>query len=184
MSGLLAGMKSGDDEAARRIWERCSPRLTDLARRRLPVWLRCACEDIANSAFYDVVVGLREGRFPDLEDREALWALLARITVCKALNAIKRETRQKRLPPCTGEPLDEGLLEEDSPPDLKVLAAEQFAFLIDRLHRKDELLETIALWKFEGYTSDEIARRLGCSCRRVARKLELIRKTWVMEEPR
>jgi hypothetical protein len=31
---------------------------------------------------------------------------------------------------------------------------------------------------FEGYTNDEIAQRLGCSRSKVARKLELIRKTW------
>jgi DNA-directed RNA polymerase specialized sigma24 family protein len=31
----------------------------------------------------------------------------------------------------------------------------------------------------DGYTVDEIADRLGCARRTVARRLELIRKTWV-----
>jgi DNA-binding CsgD family transcriptional regulator len=30
----------------------------------------------------------------------------------------------------------------------------------------------------EGYTNDEIAAQLGCARRTVARRLELIRKTW------
>jgi len=37
----------------------------------------------------------------------------------------------------------------------------------------------VALLKMEGYTGEEIADRLGCSLRSVARKLELIRRTWL-----
>ena len=66
----------------------------------------------------------------------------------------------------------------DLPPDLVVRAAEQFQVLLDLLRRKEAILEPIALWKFEGYTNDEIAQRLGCSRSKVARKLELIRKIW------
>src|SRR5262245_35181945 len=141
-------MRSGDNEAAVRIWKHFSPRVTNLARKRLPVWLQCACDDIANSAFNAVIVRSREGRFPNLDDREALWALLARITVRKAINEIKSATRQKRPQPGVGLPLNDELIDQDAPPDLGLLAAEQFEILIDRLHRKDEILETIALWKF------------------------------------
>ena len=31
----------------------------------------------------------------------------------------------------------------------------------------------------EGYNNDEIADQLGCAARTVARRLELIRKTWL-----
>ena len=34
----------------------------------------------------------------------------------------------------------------------------------------------------EGYTNEEVAGRLGCSLRTVARKRELIRRTWTDEE--
>jgi DNA-directed RNA polymerase specialized sigma24 family protein len=161
-----------------------APRLAALARQRLPVWLRCVVdsEDLANSAIGNLIFGLREGQFPDLHDREGLWALLACITVRKAKNEIASASRQKRSPPGARVPLDDDLLARDTPPDLRVMAAERFEVLIERLRLKDELLATIALLKFEGYTNEEIAARLGCSCRRVARKLELIRKTWETEE--
>ncbi len=185
ITGLIEGMRSGNDEAAQVIWTRYSPRLAALAAERLPVWLRCAVDgdDVANSAIYSVILGLKDGQFPELHDRDGLWALLACITVRKAIREIARASRQKRLPRERQVPLAEGIQAPGLPPDLRVMAAEGFEILIERLRLKDELLVTIALMKFEGYTNEEIARRLGCSCRRVARKLDLIRKTWETEAP-
>jgi RNA polymerase sigma factor (sigma-70 family) len=176
-------MGSGDDEAARMIWERYSPRLTSLARQRLPVWLRHIVDggDLANSVFGDFILGLRQGRFPDLDDRDDLWALLACMTARKAINEIESALRQKRPPPWMNQPLNDALVATEPEPDLAVMAAEQFERLLELLRLKDEILERISLWKFEGYTHQEIASRLGCSCRRVARKLELIRMIWEME---
>jgi DNA-directed RNA polymerase specialized sigma24 family protein len=34
----------------------------------------------------------------------------------------------------------------------------------------------------EGYSNEEVASRLGCSLGTVARKLEIIRRTWLGEE--
>jgi DNA-binding CsgD family transcriptional regulator len=42
----------------------------------------------------------------------------------------------------------------------------------------DETLRQVAVWKREGCTNDEVARRLDCSRRTVARKLETIRILW------
>jgi DNA-directed RNA polymerase specialized sigma24 family protein len=186
ISGFIGKMRSGDEEAARKIWDRFSPRLAALARERLPVWLQCVVDgdDVANSAMCSVIMGLREGRFPALQDREDLWALLACMTVRKAINEIETASRRKRRPRIRTEPLDENMVALHLSPDLACKAAEQFERLIDRLHEKDGLLETIALWKFEGYSSVEIARRLGCSSRRVARKLDLIRMICQEEETR
>jgi RNA polymerase sigma factor (sigma-70 family) len=178
-------MRLGDSEAARRIWERYSPRLSELASQRLPDKLRCVVdgEDLANSVFCDLLVGLQEGRFADLHDRGGLWALLACITVRKAINEVKHASRQRRPSPFDQVPIDEGFIAAGPPPDLVLMAAEQFEILLERLRRKDEELRRIALWRFEGYTSREIARRLGCSHRRVARKLELIRMVLETETP-
>jgi RNA polymerase sigma factor (sigma-70 family) len=183
---LISGMRSGDDEAARRIWQRFSPRVAALARKKVPTWLRRIVDgdDLANSAMCSVIMGLREGRFLQLRDRDELWALLAFVTVQKARNEIAKASRQKRLPPGATVPVTEEIVTPDPPPDLIVRAAEQFQVLIELLRSKEAILEPIALWKFEGYTNDEIAQRLGCSCSKVARKLELIRKTWEREELR
>jgi len=178
-------MRSGDPEAARRIWERYSTRLAALAQQRLPGCLRSVVDgdDLANSAFHYFLVGAREGRFPDLNDRDGLWALLARITVWKAKNQIKSAGRQKRPPPWAQVPLDDAVVPPVPPADLEGMAAEQFQILIDRIRLKDELLKSIAIWKFEGETDQEIAQRLQCSRRRVARKLAVIRMILETEEP-
>jgi DNA-directed RNA polymerase specialized sigma24 family protein len=170
-------MMLGDDEAAGRIWQRYSPRLAALARERLPRWLRSVVDgdDIANSAFLDVVVGARAGRFPRIHDRDDLWGLLACITVRKVINQVKKAQCQKRPPLWAAVPLKDNVLATDRAADLQRIAAEQLDALLERLRSRDEILRSIALWKFEGYTNAEVARRVGCTSRRIARKLELIR---------
>ena len=49
---------------------------------------------------------------------------------------------------------------------------------------RDETLRQVALWRLEGFTTEEIADHLQCSVRSVARKLELIRRTWLSETER
>ncbi len=183
ITGWIGGLKSGDNDAARKIWQHYSPRVVALAETRLPVWLRRIVdgEDIASSALRTVIMDLQAGAFPDLKNRDDLWALLACITVRKSINQIKSARCKKRPPLEAAVPLDEDLIDIQRNDDLATTAAEQFELLLDCLHRRDELLEAIALWKFEGYTNTEIARRIGCSGRRVARKLDLIRMAWQME---
>ncbi len=178
-------MSQGDEAAAGRIWQHYSPRLAALACKRLPAWLRSVVDgdDLANSAVLDVIVGSRAGRFPEIHDREDLWGLLACITIRKAINAVSRARCQKRPPSWKAKPLDEGLIAPDPPPDLQVMAAEELDRLLERLRVKDELLRSIALWKFEGYTNQEMARRVGCTSSKIAHKLVLIRMILVSEEP-
>jgi DNA-directed RNA polymerase specialized sigma24 family protein len=42
----------------------------------------------------------------------------------------------------------------------------------------DEQLRNIVVWKLEGRTNQEIAKRLGCVKRTVERRLEMIRDAW------
>jgi DNA-directed RNA polymerase specialized sigma24 family protein len=42
----------------------------------------------------------------------------------------------------------------------------------------DESLRTIADYKLEGYTNEEVAAQLNCAPRTVYRKLERIRRKW------
>ena len=64
-------------------------------------------------------------------------------------------------------------------PEFAAMVADETARLLDRLG--DDALRQIALWRMEGYTSDEIADRLGCARRTVARRLDLIRQIWGAE---
>ena len=115
------------------------------------------------------------------------WRLLVVMTERKAIDQAQRERRQRRgagkvLGTLDGTIADRwggGVLGRWAPSRLpssprwwSTNAADLFAML------RDETLREVARLKMEGYTSEEVAERLGCSLRSVARKLELIRRTW------
>ena len=53
--------------------------------------------------------------------------------------------------------------------------AEEYQRLLDRLPNAKS--RSIAVWKMEGYTNEEIAAELGCATSTVERKLRAIRKS-------
>ena len=61
-------------------------------------------------------------------------------------------------------------------PEFAAMVAEEFSQLLEMLN--DETLQTVALRRLEGYTSEEIASELGCAVRTVANKLKIIRLKW------
>ena len=68
---------------------------------------------------------------------------------------------------------------DEPTPEFAAQVAEEYQRLLDLLG--DESLRQVAVWKMEGLTNDEIAGRLDCSRRTVARKLETIRIIWSWE---
>ena len=89
---------------------------------------------------------------------------------------------ESRISPGTGH-WDDAAIEQvvgDEPtPEFAAQVAEEYQRLLDLLG--DETLRQVAVWKMEGLTNDEIAERLDCSRRTVARKLETIRIIWSRE---
>ena len=65
-------------------------------------------------------------------------------------------------------------------PEFAAMMAEECRRLLDALD--DESLKQVAVSRMEGYSNDEIAEQLGCARRTVARRLDLIRKTWLAAE--
>jgi RNA polymerase sigma factor (sigma-70 family) len=190
----VAALKGGDAAAAQPLWERYHRRLVDLARQKLRASRRREAdeEDVVQSAFHSFFQGVSRGRFPQLNDRDNLWRLLVVITARKALDQLAHE-RSKRRGGGTapgesriypGEPgWDEAAVEqvvgEEPTPEFAAQVAEQYQRLLDLLG--DETLRRVAVWKMEGLTNDEIAGRLDCSRRTVARKLDTIRIIWSKE---
>jgi DNA-directed RNA polymerase specialized sigma24 family protein len=193
----VGDLKAGDQAAAQVLWERYFDQLVRLARRRLAIARRDGAdedeEDAALSAFDSFCAGLAGGRFPRLEDRGDLWRLLVVITARKASaqldrrRALKRGGDRFRIDPPHGraddsvdssDPLIQIVARQPSP-EFAAMVADETTHLLDRLG--DEALRQIALWRMEGYTSDEIAERLGCARRTVARRLDLIRQIWSAE---
>jgi DNA-directed RNA polymerase specialized sigma24 family protein len=72
------------------------------------------------------------------------------------------------------------VLGREPSPELAAMLVENTQQLLDDLD--DEMLSQIARLKLEGYSTDEIAQRLGCVRRTVERKLERIREKWARKE--
>jgi DNA-directed RNA polymerase specialized sigma24 family protein len=191
----IDGLKLGDQDAAQALWERYFSRLVRLARARMA---RCTGadedeEDAALSAFDSFCAGAVRGRFPRLADRDDLWRLLVVITARKVSAQVDRRRAQKRggrwlrvdrgVAAGANEPSEDDRLADlvgrEPTPEFATMIAEELQILLDRLG--DDQLRRIALERMEGYTSDEIAERLGCARRTVARRLDLIRQLWSSE---
>jgi DNA-directed RNA polymerase specialized sigma24 family protein len=188
LTALFNRLQAGDHAAAQPIWDRYFPRLVELARARLRGASRRVAdeEDVALSAFDSFCRGAEQGHFPQLDDRDGLWALLARITVRKAADHANHYRRGVRggghvrgdsalAPPGSdgGCGFDE-VAGDDPAPDVAAELAEEFQRLLARL--EDPELRAIAVWRMEGYRNTEIARRLDCAEVTVERRLRLIRK--------
>jgi RNA polymerase sigma factor (sigma-70 family) len=183
VSRWLGRLKDGDQQAAQQLWERYFRRLVGLARSRLHNTPRRAAdeEDVALGAFDSFCRGVEAGRFPKLDDRHDLWYVLVVLTERKAGRLRRYEGRQKR----SGQEAEGVALEEitghEPTPEFAAEVADEYRRLLCCLQDPD--LEAVARCKMEGYTNAEIADRLGCSPRTVARRLELIRATWEAEAP-
>jgi DNA-directed RNA polymerase specialized sigma24 family protein len=186
---LLQELKVGDPAAAQQLWERYFRRLVGLARKKLR-GLPCRAadeEDVALSALDSFCRNAERGRFPQLADRDGLWRLLVVITARKAAHLARDQGRLKHgggMRPVAEAPrgADEEesvlgrLLSREPDPAFAAQVAEEYRRLLAGL--KGPELESVAVWRMEGYTVEEIAQRLGCVPRSVKRKLRLIRAIW------
>ncbi len=189
ITGWFDSLQAGDRDAAEKLWERFASRMISLARTRLLTARRAAAdeEDAVLSAFDSFCRGAEEGRFPRLNSRSDLWSLLVTITVRKVCDQINREKRLKRgggailseaeLNQSDDRVIDlNDLIANDPTPQMVAEMAEQSQRLLETLGDPD--LRSIALWKMEGYTNEEIASKLDCARSTVQRKLNLIQARW------
>jgi DNA-directed RNA polymerase specialized sigma24 family protein len=185
ISRWLGQLRAGDPQAAAELWQRYFQRLVQVARGRLQGVPRRAAdeEDVALSAFHSLCRGVAEGRFPDLLDRDSLWRLLVVLTARKAARLRRDVGRQKRGSPAaaaSGADIDlDELLDAGPTPAFAAEMMEESQRPLGRLANAE--LRSVALWKMEGFSNDEIADRLGCGLRSVGRKLRVIRALWTEE---
>jgi DNA-directed RNA polymerase specialized sigma24 family protein len=193
----LDGIKAGDGTDVQKLWDRYFRRLVRLAGAKLPAHCRRSFdeEDVALSAFQSFCDRAGRGQFPKLSDRDDLWRLLATITVRKAMDTMRHQTRQKRgggnvlgesallvggddADPAEG--LGAVLGREPTAEDV-VQFAEDCRRFLDRL--EDPALRSVAVRRLEGQTTPEIAAAMAVSTKTVERKLKLIRAIWTEENP-
>ena len=193
VSGWIDLLKAGDQAAAQPLWERYFHRLVALARSKLPDMRRRAAdeEDVALSAFDSFCRGAEAGRFPQLADRDDLWRLLFTLTARKAFDQLRDETRLKRgggavlgqsalaAPGASSEGNFEWFVGREPSPESAAMVADECRRLLTGL--SSEELRSIAVWKMEGFTNEEIAAKLNCATTTVERKLQRIRAHWCEE---
>jgi DNA-directed RNA polymerase specialized sigma24 family protein len=200
ITGWLGDLRDGDQAAAQPLWEHYFSKLVTIARTKLRRMRKTTAdqdeEDAALSAFNSFCAGAARGKFPQLADRDDIWRLLVVITARKAMAQANREGRQKR---GGGRVVEEAVLfghglggadgslagleriaAQGPSPEFAAMMAEECGRLLDALD--DDSLRQVALSRMEGYNNDEIAEQLGCARRTVARRLDLIRKTWLATE--
>ena len=200
ITGWLGDLRDGDQAAAQPLWEHYFSKLVTVARTKLRRMRKTTAdqdeEDAALSAFNSFCAGAARGKFPQLADRDDIWRLLVVITARKAMAQANREGRQKR---GGGRVVEEAVLfghglggadgslagleriaAQGPSPEFAAMMAEECGRLLDSLD--DDSLRQVALSRMEGYNNDEIAEQLGCARRTVARRLDLIKKTWLAAE--
>ena len=196
VSVWLDALRSSDENAAQKLWERYFQRIERLAAKKLQRRYNRVFdeEDVAISAFRSLLIGIRGGRFPDLHDRDNLWALLVVITARKVSHRVRDERALRRgggrvygesvlgherlgPDPETDDKANIGRVIGSAPsPEFALEVAEEAEALLDRL--EDASLRQVALLRLEGYSNKEIAGLAGCALRTVERRLALIRKIW------
>ncbi len=186
-SSLISKLRTGDEEAARIVWDRFFAQLLTLTRGRLhgPSSAMADEEDIVLSAMKSFCIGMRDGRFPELSGRESLWRLLLTITLRKLSDKRSYDKRSKRdhtrLEPIRSnidnqEAEINAFISREPNPEIAAECAEQIGRLLVSLEHED--LKKIALMKMEGYTNIEIANKINCSLTSIERKLRTIRSIW------
>lgn len=177
----LAKVKAGDDRSLSPLLELYFRKLVKLIENKFDNAPAGALdpEGAALSAMYSFFQAAP--RFPDLHDRDNLWRLLVVLTRRKANDQVKGENTQRRGGGKYHQATDADLAEmisEEPTPEFAVQVEENYQHLLAKLTPE---LQEIALWKMEGYTNEEIAKKLNRVLRAVERHLAKIRALWAQE---
>lgn len=189
---IIRRMKSGDQDqdGADLIWDRFFLRLKYLVKERLNSRPRTVSdeEDLALESLAELFQGLRDGKYPALDNRESVWRLLVKVATDNVMDEIIKESRQKR---GSGRVVNESALTKGSEnpsagldqfqsgaqaPDVKIMIAERVTLMLESLG--DKTLRSIAVMKVANNTNEEVAKALKISVRSVERRLQEIRECW------
>lgn len=182
VTGWIQGLRSGDDEAAARIWERFFSRACQLAEQRFGATPQAAqdAEDVALSAMHALCAGARADRFRRLADRGDLWDILAMLTIRRVIDARRRSwVREGGI--SWDDVEDAGLAVAGPGHELTVDGGYLDALCAtsrDMVSVLEPKLREVTLLRLEGYSNREIAERCGRSEPTVERYLRLVRLQW------
>ena len=181
-SRLMARLRSGEDAAAREVFERFAGRLVAMARGRFNRLLarKVDPEDVVQSAFKSFFVRLPAGKL-DVGGWDGLWNLLALITLRKCADraeyflAERRDAAREATGPAGGDGPGAWrlALDREPRPEEAAILAETVEHLFRDLGAHERPVLELSR---QGYTTPEISVRLGRAERSVRRLREHIRK--------
>jgi RNA polymerase sigma factor (sigma-70 family) len=177
---LFTRARAGDASAFTPLWKQFFPRLVGLAQKRLAgrAGLGSDAEDAAQAALISFWKQISTGEFLNDLRRDALWSLLATITVRKVGKQLRHQAADKRgggkvLPEAdlAGKQVLDDLIGALPTEDLDRQAAE----LLEGLPTD---LQELTMLRLLGHSTQDISQQLNCTQRKVQRKLELVRLRW------
>jgi RNA polymerase sigma factor (sigma-70 family) len=179
---LLAGLRKGDAQSARKFWEKCGPVLQRLAHRHLPAGMRTRVdpEDVVQSACRTFLRHLQSGSYQATESHNFL-SLLCAITLNKVLLktrfhlAGRRDVRREVSAPADA-PEESGLAYLAVDSELTPAEAAEFTDELEHLFESlDEEERRIVDLKLQGHSNPEIAAALHRTDRWVRKVFERLR---------
>lgn len=157
--------RTGDQAAANQLYNRFAESLCRLAERHMDQRLqqRVGGDDVIQSAFRTFFRRTAEGQY-SLDDPGSVWNLLVTITLNKVRRQGERHRAGKRdigvERSLDSSRIHPEALSRDPSPEHAVTMIDELRNLFDVLSESERELIRLEL---EGYTSAEIAERLGCS---------------------
>jgi RNA polymerase sigma factor (sigma-70 family) len=179
-ANLLQRLRDDPESALPPVFDRYAERLIRLARSRIAARLRAgvSASDVVQEALFSFFRRQRERPF-ELHNEEALWGLLAKITLFKCGKMVQALTAQKRgggkvlpLEPTADSDANWDVADQEPTPEEALILEETVAELLRRLGDTEQQVCRLCL---EGYTGREIAERLDLTEETVSRKLRKVK---------
>jgi len=175
---LAHEIQAGSESAAKELFDKYCERLMRLSKRRISQRMgsRFDPDDVVQSAFRTFFKRVKNDEFT-FEQEEDLFKLLVRLTVRKTLRQVVHHQAAKRSPTSemTDGSDDSQLLAQVAgnvpAPDVELALLEQFEKLMESLTPMERQVVEL---KMQGYTTVEIAEKLGSYDRKIRRLLERI----------
>lgn len=181
---LMDRLKSGENDAARVVFQRFAHRLIGLARNHLDHRLtaKVSPEDVVQSAYKSFFLRQRDGDF-EIGNWDSLWSLLTIITLRKCADRAAQFRTEKR--DYTREVAQGGsdaamptlwqtAVDREPLPEEGVFLAETVEELFNSMSDQDE--RAILELSLQGYSATEISQQLNRAERSVRRLRERIRR--------
>lgn len=171
---LLAKARTGDKHALALLAEEYEPQVRVVARARLGSALRPYLDsvDLVQSVHRSLMVGLRDNRF-EIASPEGLVALALTIVRRKVARQWRRLRRQQRMDDPDSPDLAQivAAVSSSDPAEIVALRDQTLRLFAEMSEAEQQLMEH----RLEGYSTAEIARRMGCDAELLRVRLHRLR---------